>query len=178
MATIEDVIKIMGVMAHAFPRYELSADSIKMYARYFQDIPKDILEAAANQIVAESTFFPSVAEWRNMALRLMQDPSALTAAEAWEEVISEIKRVGQYRKPEFSNPLIQKAVNCFGWITLCMSESIEYDRSQFFKVYDTFVNRERDNFKLLPDVRRVSERYQLGVGDLVKKLSMPKENND
>ena len=46
----KEIIKIMGVMSHAYPRYELSADSLKLYGKMLADIPSDILEAAAQQI--------------------------------------------------------------------------------------------------------------------------------
>lgn len=164
MSTRDEVIKIMGVMVHAYPSFELKQETIKIYTQMLSDIPAEILEASARQIMAEMKFFPSVAEWRDMAHKLTRDTSEPNAFEAWQEVIQKIRDVGQYRKPEFSHPLIQKSVDCLGWMHLCMSESIEYDRSQFYKIYDAFSKRNDEDKKLLPAVKEISERFRLGSG--------------
>lgn len=171
MANLQEITKLIAVVSLAYPRYELPEGTVHVYAGLLSDIPADALEAAARQLMVESKFFPSIAEWREKALDLMtgiyQIPSS---AEAWEEVMQQINKVGHNTSPEFSHPVIRKAVDCFGWKTLCMSESIEFDRSQFFKVYEILVKRAKDIMSLLPESRKVTEKYVLGIGNLAKKL--------
>ena len=178
MASSETVSMVMGVMAHAYPRYELSADSVKLYAKLLADIPGEILEAAAHQIMAESKFFPSVAEWREMAHKLMTGAHNIpTAYEAWENVMGQVGLCGEYyryqvnaRYPEYAHPLIEKAVKIIGYQHLLMSENIAIDRAHFFKIYESLVNRAEEDIRLLQDVRQVSEKYLCAVKELTKKL--------
>jgi len=177
MASVDRIAKTMGVMAHAYPRYELSADSVKLYAKLLADIPEEILEASAHQIMAESKFFPSVAEWREMAHKLMTGAHNIpTAYEAWENAMSQVGTCGEYyrythgRYPEYAHPLIEKAVKIIGYQHLLMSENIAIDRAHFFKIYESLVNRAEEDIRLLQDVRQVSEKYLCAVKELTKKL--------
>ena len=182
MATEKEITKIMGVMAHAYPRYELSADSLKLYGKMLADIPSDILEAAAQQIMAENKFFPSIAEWREMAHKLMvgklQIPSAF---EAWEDAMAQVRRCGDYyryqlnqRTPEYSHPLVEKAVQVIGYRHLCESENISIERAHFFKIYESLLSRAEEDARMLPDVRAVSQRYIDGVAKLTARLGAGK----
>ena len=182
MASSETVSMVMGVMAHAYPRYELSADSVKLYAKLLADIPGEILEAAAHQIMAESKFFPSVAEWREMAHKLMTGAHNIpTAYEAWEDAMRQVNLCGEYyryqfnaRVPEYSHPLVERAVKVIGYRHLLESENIAVDRAHFFKIYDSLVNRAEEDTRLLPDVKQVSAKYLEAVGKLTKQLEAGK----
>ena len=178
MSTAKEVTKIMGVMAHAYPRYELSADSVKLYAQLLADIPADVLEASAKQLMVEMKFFPSIAEWREKAQYLMVGIQNIPSAfEAWGNAIAEINRCGDYtryaistRTPEYSHPLVEKAVNIIGYRNLAESENEVADRAHFFKIYESLLSRAEEELKLLPEVRAVSDKYALGIGNLAKKL--------
>jgi len=182
VASSETVSMIMGVMAHAYPRYELSADSVKLYAKLLADIPGDMLEASAHQLMAESKFFPSVAEWREMAHKLMTGAHNIpTAYEAWEDAMNQVRLCGEYylyqinaRYPEYSHPLVEKAVKVIGYRHLLESENIVADRAHFFKIYESLLNRAEQEVRLLPDVKQASEKYMIAVGKLTLKLEAPK----
>jgi len=162
MATFEQVAQILKLMAHAYPRYELSPDTIELYARMLSDIPLDALEAGTKEIMANNTFFPSIAELRNKALDIVLNARGIPSpTEAWEEVIRKINEVGSYNFPEFSHTLIDKSVRSFGWKRLCQSEQIEFDRTQFIKTYETYYNRAVYDAKMLPEVKAVSDKYAL-----------------
>lgn len=170
MTTNREVAKIMGVMVHAYPRYELSGDSIKLYGQLLADIPVDVLEASAQQIMVESKFFPSIAEWRDKARDLMAGAHNLpTAGEAWGEALEHC-RAGHYTG--YSHTLIQKAVEIIGipyWRRMEYCDEMA-TRAHFFKIYEQLLSRVQDDMKLLPEARAVSAKYALGVGELVNKL--------
>ncbi len=52
-------------------RWELDDPTIELYARALEDIPMDLLEAAAIELARESTFFPRPAEWRNAVDKIL-----------------------------------------------------------------------------------------------------------
>jgi len=87
----------------------------------------------------------------------------ITSGEAWGEVRKQISSVGHYGIPKFSSPTIQRAVDCMGWISLCVSESPSYDRDKFMKIYDSLKDR--------ADKEQIINPQNLSlVNDIVKKL--------
>lgn len=175
MATKAEITRLMGMMALGWPRYELSEETIKVYFEILKDVPAEPLEDSAKQLMAGATFFPSISEWRNAAFDLvikrMRVPSAY---EAWEEAYNKMRRIGHGPTPEFSHPLIRRTIDCIGWNYLCMSESIEYERPHFYKVYESFLQRANEEIRMLPDVRRAleAETPQLGAGDVQQSLGL------
>lgn len=67
----------------------------------------------------------------------------LTAGEAWGVVLDEIRRVsGNYGTPAVKNELVQKAIECTGWRSIC-DEEAKFVRAQFFKTYDSLVEKKK-----------------------------------
>lgn len=158
MSNKSTVIRLMGFMALAWPRYEIREGSSAVYYEMLKDIPDDTLETAAKHLATTCTFFPSIAEWRKAAFDiLLNKPGLPSAYEAWEIVCNEIRRVGSYRQPEFDQPLVKRAVDILGWRELCLSESPEFDRAHFFKIYDSLLSRADEDNRLLPDVRQAMQ---------------------
>ena len=151
-------------MSASYPNFVLRDDTTKVYMRLLADIPPEVLEAAALECITKSEFFPTVAKVREAAMNLMLNKAALPSAfEAWAEVCKEIRRVGYAGKPEFSTPLIEKAVQGIGgWRYICLSEDGVADRARFFQGYDILMQRAEAQAKMLPEVRHVAERLAAG----------------
>jgi hypothetical protein len=121
------------------------------------DMPYELAGYAVKKCIAQSKYFPSVAEIRDAATTKL--PEIPTAEAAWEEVR---KKIGsgstlinlQYNriKPEWSHKLIERAVEAIGLWELLNSENQSYDRTQFLKFYESFkqheVSNRRDGFLL------------------------------
>lgn len=149
-----EVAKIVGALAAAFPHAQVTEETLRVYVAALADIPLDVLAVAANQCLAECEFFPTVARLRDTALSLTTDlERQATPFAAWGEVVEAIRRVGYYRDPTFSTPLISKAVLIMGWKELCLSDNQVADRAHFVKVYEQLLNREKQQAKLLPESR-------------------------
>ena len=154
MASKSEITRLMGMMALAWPRYELSEETIKVYYEILKDVEIEPLTDSAKQLMAAATFFPSISEWRNAAFDLVVKRLRVPSAyEAWEEAFDKMRRIGHGRTPEFSHPLIRRAIDCIGWDYLCMSESIEFERPHFYKVYDSFLSRANEEIRMLPEIR-------------------------
>lgn len=74
--------------------------------------------------------------------------------EAWEEIIGQVRSVGSYGTPTFSNPLIKKAMDAIGWNEICMSNSQDnIIRAHFMKIYESYAQREDSERQLgLPNI--------------------------
>ena len=72
MATEEEVVNVLRYMATAWPRAEMSEQTVAVYVMHMlrTRLPADILLLAAMHLVDTREFFPSVAEWRGEAMRI------------------------------------------------------------------------------------------------------------
>jgi hypothetical protein len=174
----QDVMRILGVLAAAFPNNKIAKETLDVYKLTLADIPADVLENATLQIITTAKFFPSVSEIRDTAhsiiLGLNKIPSQY---EAWEEVQNVIARCGDYyhyqvaeQFPSYSHPLVEQAVEVMGYRSLCESDNMVADRAHFFKVYESLFSRAVDDMKMLPRVKDFSEKYQL-LGSKFKLLA-------
>lgn len=156
LTTEEEITTLIGGLAAAYPSVALSTQALKVYVNALLDISPELLAAAVNQLLAQSKFFPSVAEIRQMCLSLTSTVGRLpTGMEAWGEVLKQIRETGYYGQPYFENALIAKAVQAIGWQNLCSSENQVADRAHFAKVYDAMVIRAELDAKWLPASREM-----------------------
>lgn len=190
MANLKEVSKVLGVLTLAYPKSELKPGMAEVYSSLLSEIPVNILEAAAKQIMVENTFFPSVAELRNKSIELMSGVKGLPLPiEAWDNVskahvtytvcTGEKDEAGNWETAkleyEWINPIVKQTAEFLGWPNKFPTDNPMADRSQFFKAYESMINREVEQNKLLPEVKQVSEQYRLEVSNLVHKLEAKNE---
>lgn len=179
------ITEVLAVLVSAYPNVKLAPATVSVYERILSEIPVEALEAATLQHIASSRFFPTVAELREAALELAA-PSFqhLTPEEAWGVVRLAFGKFGQYRTPKFDDPLILKAVNQLGWVELCQSDNQVADRAHFMKIYQSLLEREQEDARLVAPARQLRDQtrsnllapsspIQQGVLRLVEGMTMP-----
>lgn len=154
-----ELLKVIGIMVSAYPNTQITDATREAYVTMLADIPLQILEPAIKQSMAESEFLPTIARIRDKALALTQ-PQHVSALEAWGVVKTAMRAIGFYRSPQFDDPLITKAVDCMGWQTLCSSENEVADRAHFAKLYESLVTREKEDLRMVPEVRQIQDRVR------------------
>lgn len=156
MATETEVAQIVALISAAYPNFNPTEQTVEVYYQTLKDLPGDELKAAALTAIAEAgrKFAPSVGELRGAVGEIRKAVHNLPSSyQAWEEVLKQMVRVGSYRSPEFSHPLIHRVVDTLGWKNLCLSENAVADRARFIQAYEQLLMRfERDDL-LLPEVR-------------------------
>lgn len=72
MATEADVVKVLRYMSAAWPRHEMSEQTVAVYVMHMlrTGLAADVLLLAAMNLVDTLNFFPSVAEWKEEALTI------------------------------------------------------------------------------------------------------------
>lgn len=163
-----ELVKLIGVMASAYPNTQIEEATINVYVRMLKDLPLEVVTLAVQQAMAESEFIPTIARIRDKALAMTRQ-CHVSALEAWGLVKRAMQRTGFYRSPTFDDPIITKAVECMGWQTLCSSENEVADRAHFSKVYDSLVRREEEDARMLPEVRQIQQK----VRALIAEHSIP-----
>lgn len=168
------IARILRFLAALYPRYELNENTIAAYVSILSDLPAELIKAAAQDLGGRSTFFPAAAELRSAAFELLEMKAGLpTAYDAWGEVVQQMHAVGSWRQPTFSHELIERSVKAIGgWRMLCISDNPAADRARFVAAYETYVNRERTDMRMLPGVKTIMERLDGGpAADEIKRLA-------
>lgn len=139
-----DAAKLVATLMAAYPQAQMTAATSGLYERMLEDLDRDTSSAAVERLIKTSKWLPTVAEIRAAAAEVTHGPKRL-GGEAWGEVIAEIRRVGWYGSPIFTDPLVGQAVRMLGWQTLCVSTNEMSDRARFIELYDGLAERERSN---------------------------------
>jgi hypothetical protein len=163
-------------MLHAvYPHYNLTNPTISSYCLLLQDIPTEVLKAAAIQCARTGTFFPSVAELVKASYEFSQGDTT-TAEEAWGLVIRQMSRpMRRYYdgKTQVLKPLadrIERAVEAVGgWRMLRLSENSVADRARFIQAYQAIAERQQREATRHPQVtamqnKLLGKRKELGDG--------------
>ena len=154
------VLKILKMLAAAYPNFELTKERIRIFEVCLGDISSDVLEAAALKHVTECKWPPTVAELRDAAFDIVTGARhRLSGEEAWGEVRRAMSSVGFYATPEFTEPAIERAVAAAGgWKYLCSSEQAVADRARFIAAFDTISKRERADVRMLPALSQLEQK--------------------
>lgn len=165
MISSQPILKQLFV---GFPSTEISEATVAVYLRLLADIPPAELQVIVDQCLVECKFLPTVAELRERHRTLTATHSQLTAAEAWGLVMGELRRVGSYGAPSFTDARTAQVVRTMGWRELCISEQPGVDRAQFMRMYDQLTTRDEQDQRLLPQARALANsRRLLPVGAVV-----------
>lgn len=178
MANREEVAEIMAVLAAAFPTFDLQAQTIEVYYATLKDLDGAMLKAAAHACLTASEFFPTVHRLREAVAGIQSKITGmLMPEEAWEEVRREMRKGGIYHQPEFSSPLVRRAVDSVGgWYNLCGSENVPADRAHFLRIYETFMKREQENATMAPFVRQLVDQERKKLLTSVDQTPAPESN--
>lgn len=157
MADFMQVSEVVAKIGAAFPNWKPDKFTVQVYFEDLRDLPADLLKVAADKCRTESgrKFAPSTGEIRGAVAEIMRATSNTPSSyEAWAEVQKQIvENGGDFGKPVWSSPLVQKAVESIGWRDLRMSENTESSRMRFIQAYEQFEKRATDEEILLPEVR-------------------------
>lgn len=161
----ESVAEILATAAMVYPHANITPGLIRVYIEYLKDIEPQTLDQAVKTCVSTCKFFPTIAEIREAAAEITMRSAGVPApAEAWGEVVEQMRRVGSYRQPEFSSPVISRVVGFFGWRELCLSENLVADRARFLQAYEAEVQRGQETLQLLPETREAIQTGALASG--------------
>jgi len=150
MATFETITRVLAVASAAYPNFDLKPETVRVYLKLLADLPDELLEEASLAHIAQSAFFPTIAELRSSAGEILDQRDPIpTGLEAWSEVEDQIRAVGYTGQPRFAHPLTEKLVNSMGWRNLCRSENLVADRAHFLAAYEQIRLRKRNLLRLL-----------------------------
>jgi hypothetical protein len=143
MMTTKQARSLIAQLSAAFPRQEITSETLAVYASMIADLDFDTAQAAVLGLIAESRFFPAVAEIREAAAELSTNlPSA---NEAWLEVEAAIRRFDGCDSrtwtydADYSSSVVADAVRSLGGVSV-MHEApqLGFVRRDFIAAYNDF----------------------------------------
>lgn len=129
--TRQDSLELFALLAAAYPREPMSEAQVALYEAFLAPYPREAVQAAALQHIAESPWFPRVSD----LLARLTAGDQMDADEAWAEVQRQIRAVGLYGRPHWSHRAIAMAVAALGWDTVCTSTNPETTRAHFLRFF-------------------------------------------
>lgn len=181
MATPNEVMKILSVLAAAYPNFKMQKATIDVYAKLLAEYDADELATAAEQAVADSEFFPTVAKIREKLFAARKSSTAVPDwTQAWENVRYAIRRYGFEEGMRldlhiFADPHIETAVRRVGWRDICMCDEDQLNtlRAQFRDIYNAMIQRMDQEVRQLPQtsqvIRNLADKLDMGNHLLEKK---------
>ena len=141
------------VIKGSYPNHFKSIDQLtfklttEMWYSAFKDQDYQTVLKVTQKYILENRFPPTIADLRQEVIQITNPDSLVSPENAWEVVISAVKRFGYYQQPEafktFSDP-IKRAVKAIGWENICRSENIGIERSNFYKMYSAIDKPNRE----------------------------------
>jgi hypothetical protein len=156
-----------GVFASAvrtyYPKEQIlpNQQAMELWFRELQDIPFPVAEATLRQWVATNKWSPSIADIREGAATVVYG-TIKDWGEAWEEVLTSVRKYGLYNQEKALNSLDQltrTAAERTGFRNICLSENIASERANFRMIYESLMCREKTN-----------QQIALPLQDMVKQL--------
>lgn len=190
MATNKTISQVLKVIAAAYPRFELSEETVMVWAKFVSDLDDELLEAAVAKFISSSdhAFPPSIPEVRRAASDIRQAVAGVpTAFEAWEEVMRapHPNPIPQFKDGKFvehveyvwSHPIVGMVAKQLGWwktFPSLASDKVAIDRAHFFRAYEAATSKKMDEETQLPKVTAYIEDSKAKAFDVageIKKLT-------
>lgn len=171
-------------MATMFAAYD-KANNDKQLAAYsmaLKDIPEELLMKACHKLLLENKFLPAIAEivqaCRSLVGCVDDNKRERTWAEAWEEIMNQVRECGIYDKPKWSTPEIAAAVKSYGYTDLCglQKDELQTASAQCRRFYEDACKKKNEtdvnNFVL----KRITGAEMIGLlpGEKRKQIQVVK----
>lgn len=128
----KETAAILRILRTVWPNEQITPDRITAYQWAFEDLEYLQVEDACKRWMKTGKFFPKPAELLEIIAVETVAPDILPET-AWAEVLKQAGRVGLNGTPQFSSPLIAKAVEAVTWLAICTTDFKDHAtlRAQF-----------------------------------------------
>jgi hypothetical protein len=129
-----ETAQVLGYLSAAYPSAKVTKETAIVFHDLLKELSATEVMSAAQGLVRECDWFPSPAQLLRAVARSNGVLSPIPAV-AWQEVLAEVRRVGQAESPRFSHATTSAVVKAIGWREICMSDNANVLRSNFLKLY-------------------------------------------
>ena len=156
-----------------FPKEQIlpNQQAMELWFRELCDIPYQVAEATLRQWVATNKWSPSIAEIRELAATV-QHGSIKDWGEAWEQVLTAVKRYGIYNQGQALDsldPMTRTAAERTGFRNICLSENIATERANFRMIYESLSTQEKSRQQIALPLQETIKMIQMNQDRLCLK---------
>lgn len=129
---------------------EFTEEQVGVWYEFFKDEDYDNFRNAVKRIIPKKQFMPSIAELKQEIALISNPVLQLNADQEWEEVLKAVRKYGSYRQVEAMEslkPYTSSIVRQIGYLRICSSENIQWERREFMELFN--MNKERDTAALM-----------------------------
>lgn len=142
--TESEALEILGQLEIHFQK-EIAAPTRQAWVEYLVRYDYEAGVAAVTKLATSTRFFPSLAE----IIEAIGTGDLPSPAEAWGEILSQVRFVGSYGRPSFSHPAIANTVASVGWRAICMSDEDDWRFGEYVRrTYASYAERYTREFAL------------------------------
>jgi hypothetical protein len=118
---------------------------MELWFSQLRDIPAEIAEKALNEWVRTQKWSPSISDIRAAAADQVSG-ELLSWSDAWQQVLTAVRRFGFYRQKEALaslDDLTLKTVQRIGFTAICNTDNPAVERANFRMIYEQLAQRHR-----------------------------------
>lgn len=132
-------------------------DSIKIWFNLLKDIEYQVANIGVQKWMMTHRDPPTIADIREICADV-KAPKNLEWGEAWEKVREAVHCYGSYRECEALESLdeiTREATKCVGFRDICLSENIAVERANFRQIYESLVERKKNDMQISPKMHEM-----------------------
>jgi hypothetical protein len=139
-----ETTEIVMMLLASYPMAKTAEKTPEVYEAMLADLDYATARRAVTRLIATSKWLPTIAEIREACTALSHGPLR-AGGEAWQDAMSEVRRVGRYEAPRFADPLVVETMRLWGsWQGFCDSPQDDPGgRARFIELYDQLAARRR-----------------------------------
>lgn len=157
-----EAAEMVMLLLGAYPHAKTTSSTSQVYETMLSDLDVGSARAAVTKLIATSKFMPTVAEIRTAAAELAHGP-VRSGAEAWLDVLDQIRRAGYCGEPKFDDAIVTAVIERWGWRRMCLEGHVDADRARFVEAYDSLARQARERevsglaLAAAPETRRLKK---------------------
>lgn len=178
---VKDEIKFKEYLATLCELHDRTMSKLltDLYWKVLEQFTNEECEKAFKELIYSSKFFPKPADF----IEVLNGKKSSRAIEAWLEVLTAVKRIGNYRSVQFTDQAIHSVIQAMGgWPELCMmeNEEVKWKEKEFERLYDVIADRAGNHPEYLPGTTEMenfktgfeTEKEVIRVGFEKKKIKL------
>lgn len=178
----QETMKLLAILQTSYPNHYKTFDkdmmklTLEMWWRAFADYDFEVVFRATQKYILQQKFPPTISELREEVIRIMNPDALKTGEQAWEEVISAVKKYGFYQQDKAFATMderTKRATKAIGWQNICSSENIGIERANFYKMYDAISKDVKEQAmlpaNLLTELKRLADKTKGIGGDQIEE---------
>ncbi len=173
--TRDETITLLQTIIVMYPGSRLNADplTVTVWHEMLNDLPGEVVSAAAKRMCSKLKFPPSIADIRESVAEAAKEAQGVpSAGEAWAKIRKAASWYGYYRPEEARRALgeeIWRGVEMVGgWREICEGESAILS-AQFERRYNAMVQQDMNRVQIPASVNEEMKRL---VGPLTEKMRL------